>query len=345
MKWVKFTEREIDFFTASCIAIGYTTHLKKYIGVNFRNFLMIYKKGVVASYREQNEFRNILKLVRRSKNKFESILDALQEKNLELKKYLKIKDLSKYDEDELKELFSEFSGLFCSHFPLFTLPRYYGEVFDWKDFSRKVILKLRCLRGKSIYEQLKDKFLPVLFGEIGSRKRMDSNLLYYCTPHEIESLLSGKNRLSKSNLLRRKRNLALLVRRGKFQIFASQAADLVRKAQIGATKIFDSKEIKGKTAWGRGRIRGKARVVLYKDQISNLKRMILIMPMIQVRFARFLKGVKAIVTDEGGIGCHAAIISRELKIPCIVGTRYASKIIKDSDLVEVDANKGVVKKL
>ena len=53
----------------------------------------------------------------------------------------------------------------------------------------------------------------------------------------------------------------------------------------------------------------------------------------------------AIVTDEGGITSHAAIVSRELGIPCIVGTQYATKILKDGDLVEVDANKGTVKKI
>ena len=50
----------------------------------------------------------------------------------------------------------------------------------------------------------------------------------------------------------------------------------------------------------------------------------------------------AIITDEGGIVSHAAIIARELKIPCIVGTKIATKILKDGDLVEVDADQGVV---
>jgi pyruvate,water dikinase len=51
----------------------------------------------------------------------------------------------------------------------------------------------------------------------------------------------------------------------------------------------------------------------------------------------------AFVTDEGGLGCHAAIISRELKKPCIVGTKIATKVLKDGNLVVVDANKGTVK--
>jgi pyruvate, water dikinase len=51
----------------------------------------------------------------------------------------------------------------------------------------------------------------------------------------------------------------------------------------------------------------------------------------------------AIVTDEDGITCHAAIIARELKKPCITGTKIATNVLKDGDLIQVDANKGVVK--
>ena len=51
----------------------------------------------------------------------------------------------------------------------------------------------------------------------------------------------------------------------------------------------------------------------------------------------------AIITDEGGLLCHAAIVSRELNKPCIIGTKIATQVFKDGDLVEVDAESGVVK--
>jgi phosphohistidine swiveling domain-containing protein len=53
----------------------------------------------------------------------------------------------------------------------------------------------------------------------------------------------------------------------------------------------------------------------------------------------------AIVTDLGGLVSHAAIVSRELNIPCIVGTKHATKIFKDGDMVEVDTQTGVVRKI
>lgn len=58
-----------------------------------------------------------------------------------------------------------------------------------------------------------------------------------------------------------------------------------------------------------------------------------------------LRRASAFVTDEGGITCHASIISREMHKPCIVGTKHATKVLKNGDFVEVDAERGIVRKL
>ena len=60
-------------------------------------------------------------------------------------------------------------------------------------------------------------------------------------------------------------------------------------------------------------------------------------------FIPALERAIAFVTDEGGVTCHTAIIAREMKKPCIVGTKIATKAIKDGDYIEVDADKGIVK--
>ena len=65
--------------------------------------------------------------------------------------------------------------------------------------------------------------------------------------------------------------------------------------------------------------------------------------MIKPDYLSAMKKAVAFVTDEGGITCHAAIVARELNRPCIIGTKIATKVLKDGDEVEVDADKGVVK--
>lgn len=58
-----------------------------------------------------------------------------------------------------------------------------------------------------------------------------------------------------------------------------------------------------------------------------------------------LKRARGIVTDEGGLMCHAAIVSRELKKPCIVGTKEATQTFQDGELIEMDTSTGIVKKV
>ena len=79
-----------------------------------------------------------------------------------------------------------------------------------------------------------------------------------------------------------------------------------------------------------------------KNRLKDKKDYILVAPMTRPEFVSYMKNCKAIITDEGGITCHAAIVSRELKIPCVVGTKIATHVLKDGDLVDVDADNAVV---
>lgn len=72
---------------------------------------------------------------------------------------------------------------------------------------------------------------------------------------------------------------------------------------------------------------------------------ILVTPMTTPDFVIIMRKAAAIVTDEGGLSCHAAIVSRELNVPCIIGTKHATQLLKDGDMVEVDAENGEVNKL
>ena len=70
---------------------------------------------------------------------------------------------------------------------------------------------------------------------------------------------------------------------------------------------------------------------------------ILVVSMTNPYLTPVIKKSRAIVTDEGGLLCHAANIARELGIIAVIGTKIATKVLKDGDLVEVDADNGIVK--
>lgn len=94
----------------------------------------------------------------------------------------------------------------------------------------------------------------------------------------------------------------------------------------------------------QGYAKGKAKIIFKLSDLKKIKKGdVLVAPMTTPEMIPALKKAVAIVTDEGGITCHAAIVSREMKIPCIIGTINATQLLKDGDLVAVDANNGVVR--
>ncbi len=90
---------------------------------------------------------------------------------------------------------------------------------------------------------------------------------------------------------------------------------------------------------------GKVKVVRNVAQISKVEKGdILVAQMTSPDWVPTMKKSSGIITDEGGVTCHAAIVSRELGIPCVVGTGRAMEILEDGDEVTVNGYEGVVYK-
>ncbi|PIW37091.1 MAG: phosphoenolpyruvate synthase, partial [Candidatus Kerfeldbacteria bacterium CG15_BIG_FIL_POST_REV_8_21_14_020_45_12] len=95
-----------------------------------------------------------------------------------------------------------------------------------------------------------------------------------------------------------------------------------------------------------GKVTGTARVIKGRDDFARFtKGDILVTNQTTPEFVPLMRQASAVVTDQGGITCHAAIVSRELQIPCIIGTDVATRIIQDGEQILVDAEIGVVSRL
>ena len=104
-------------------------------------------------------------------------------------------------------------------------------------------------------------------------------------------------------------------------------------------------EISGNVAY-KGKAKGRVRILRRKSEIQTLQEWeILLSPMTTPDYIPAMQKASAFVTDEGGITCHAAIVAREMKKPCVIGTKIATKVFKDGDMLEVDADKGVVRRI
>ncbi|PIU58606.1 phosphoenolpyruvate synthase [Candidatus Bathyarchaeota archaeon CG07_land_8_20_14_0_80_47_9] len=102
--------------------------------------------------------------------------------------------------------------------------------------------------------------------------------------------------------------------------------------------------VKGIAAGKRGYGIGPARVVSNPEEAAQVMKKgdILVTDMTNPDYVPFMKLAGAIVTDKGGVTCHAAIVSRELGIPCVVGTENATKLMVTGKEYTVDSQSGVV---
>jgi len=90
-----------------------------------------------------------------------------------------------------------------------------------------------------------------------------------------------------------------------------------------------------------GKASGLARIILSKEDFHKFREGdILVTSMTRPEFVPLMKKAAAIITDEGGLTCHAAIISRELKKPCIIGAGNATRTLHDGEAITVDADRG-----
>ena len=158
----------------------------------------------------------------------------------------------------------------------------------------------------------------------------------------VESYLAEKCMVSSTEIQNRHKGFVVGYLNGEFVLLAGETA-------IELSKYFDGdiqekvSEIVGKIAC-KGRVKGTVKVVLSKNDFYKFEKgEILVAPSTTPDYILLMKKAGAIVTNEGGLSSHAAIVSRELGVPCIIGTKIATKVLKDGDLVEVDAEKGTVK--
>ena len=117
--------------------------------------------------------------------------------------------------------------------------------------------------------------------------------------------------------------------------------DKIKRAYVSDAK---TEQIRGISAC-KGIVKGEVKLYFKDKDINDSdKDYILVCRHTSPQDILYMKKARAIVTDEGGITSHAATVSREFGIPCIVGTKIATKVLKNGDKVKIDT-KGKVHKL
>jgi phosphohistidine swiveling domain-containing protein len=211
-----------------------------------------------------------------------------------------------------------------SHF--YTLMKYYqtySNKKEWKNF----------IRGMSSYK------LSKLLSEIAKRNSLTLQELSYLREEEICKIISDK--VNSETIKNRKENSLYIIHHNQIEVIEDK--ELLE--QIDSNLSNKEFELKGEIA-SPGKIKGKACIILSNQDFYKFNGGdIIIAPTTRPDYLPLMQKSLAIVTNEGGMLSHAAILSRELGKPCLTGTRIATTIFKDGDLIEVDADKGIVRKI
>jgi len=181
--------------------------------------------------------------------------------------------------------------------------------------------------------------------ELARRAGITFKQAQFIVPGEHRLVLSGEMSKMKETLARRIKYCVYVYVDDKPKILTGNRARAFVKKYYKEEKLGDVSELAGQVACV-GKTRGRVKIV---NVPSDMKKMkigdILVSIATTPEIVPAMKVAGAIVAERGGVTSHAAIVSRELKVPCVIGTKIATKVFKDGDIVEVDAYKGIVRKI
>ncbi len=209
------------------------------------------------------------------------------------------------------------------------------------EFARDLVFS-KGTRKDSMFHSY--SIIENLYKEIGRRHYLSLRQVRYLHPHEIKKILVD-NKFSTAVLSERYK-FSVNFSTGKFEddlnLVGDKARDFISSLNIIQEDIDNVKILYGDCA-SPGRVRGEVKIInVPKDMVKMNKGDILVSFATTPDLVPAIKKAAAIITDAGGITCHAAIISRELGVPCVVGTKIATKVLHDHDIVDVNAAHGKV---
>lgn len=184
-----------------------------------------------------------------------------------------------------------------------------------------------------------------LLKEIGDRFGLSLWSVRVCAWREVEEMLLEGKGVSEQEMRQRAQHFVFYVEKNNSLVFTGEEALLFDELVGPKLPQGEVRELKGQ-AGCLGKATGRVRILKRAEDVHKFQQgEVLVAIATDPDIVPAMKRAAAIVTEQGGVTSHAAIVSREFNIPCVIGAKIATKVFRDGDLVEVDANKGVVRKL
>jgi len=371
-KWFFGVRADESLLFYSAKRNGYVKYIKKEYGIRFAETLLIpLKKNYPIRVFNLWQAKNFHAISNKKILKNPQILISYTKKNDLLYQDIKIygrkliMSIKKDDYHESIGLFNKILGLYeiasAQFIIIFSLGLKLAENKDNLKNIKGVIKKHDTWRNNVAFkEEAMGENLFYFFKFLTKRKKLKLApllLMKSLTLNEIEAWLKEKLTDAEiKNIIKSRKDhgvIYLNLRNEKRKVIDDPVEiTKIQKYFLKLDKEFkkskNSNEITGLVAYNsNGILRGKVIVIKDISELKNKNRLIngKILVAIQTtpHYIPYMKKAKAIITDEGGLTCHAAIVAREFKIPCIVGTKTATQILKDDDFVEIDTSKGTIK--
>lgn len=345
------SRREVSLFCWSCLALGYTKLLKKQIGFSYNALGVLGRRDGTGHtmFNEKHIADSTEKYIARNFRKLDKVFFVPAKTSFKrIKK--QIEKIEKEINKDYRENLGIIAKIYPDYFKVLAMYNCFLRYLGNKESKGRISLKYAKKIAKEretvarLYPRI-EKLIKRSVQLVGMKSKFNKDLLRYLTRNEMYDYL--KNRKISKKLLedlskRKKESFYLFVEKGnKEYVFTDR--NLLKRIENDFFGIRQKEivQIKGYPVY-----KGKARGFVYNFHSSKKrpkKDFILVISMTYPKDIALVKQCQAIITDEGGILSHAAIISRELKKPCIIGTKIATKVLQDRQLVEIDANKGIIK--
>jgi phosphohistidine swiveling domain-containing protein len=341
MRWFKSLTRELPFFTLKSWKYVYTKGWPKFLGFGLKKHSIYYsKRGIIEVYRGKKEYDGFIKNLEKFCLEKPDLLMHYYDELEQLDK--KIQEFSRREvknKEELKVLIKEIGGMFDYYATMYLIKTYSNYVLTGEVIEKQPEL---VKRAKSLVSRAEwFDMAKSLWKKASSILGLPEKTIRMLTLGEMLAYIDAG--VVDSELAEKRFNGFLWDIKTDKWYYGTDADEYIK--QIDTEPEISQDIVKGVVA-NKGKATGEVVIVLGTVDFHKIKKgCILVAHMTAPWYTPHIPKVKAIVTDEGGIGTHAAVKSREFGIPCIIGTKIATKVLKDGDMVEVDAEKGIVRKI
>lgn len=330
--------REYSLFRVKLLDELMTYRIKELIGTPVEPALVICRNsGLMYGYHLENALQDIFIKVGNKAEDHDWSLNLIK-KTEELFQWLKPyydKNKSLQDLDELKLFHDKYREYMLIYGMVIVIPMVKTLPEDIRDRAMKLRTEAQGYNehAEIIWRDTLEKFYPQYEGKTR-----------FIFPEEVWS-----DEISKSSIKQKidERQTSFVMYHGKFHSGIDIDNFLDEQGIVLSDQLVDKsiKEIRGQIVQ-KGKVRGRVKIVSLLADVGKVKKGdILVATMTMPSYIVAMKKATAFVTDEGGTTCHAAIIAREMGKPCVIGTKIATQILSDGDEIEVDANKGTIKKI